>query len=95
MRFREPHVSLIFERKIVYFDQGMPMDSNWTGDKFTMKNNLYFDTRGSGTRFAGKSVEEWQAGGQDKDSAIADTLFVNARNFEFRPGSRAPVICSK
>ena len=93
MRTRgEPHISFIFERNIVYFDQGMLLGSNWTGDQFTMKGNLYFDTRGPGIRFAGKSFEEWQAGGQDKDSVIADPLFVNAGNFDFRLRADSPAL---
>jgi hypothetical protein len=93
MRTRvEPHISFIFERNIVYFDQGRLLGSNWTGDQFTMKGNLYFDTRGPGIRFAGKSFEEWQAGGQDKDSVIADPLFVNAGNFDFRLRADSPAL---
>jgi hypothetical protein len=88
----EPHVSFIFERNIVYFDQGRLLGSNWSGDKFTMKGNLYFDARGTGIRFAGKSFEEWKAGGQDKDSAIADPLFVNAGNFDFRLRPDSPAL---
>ena len=81
MRTRvEPHVSFIFERNIVYFDQGRLLGSNWTGDKFTMKGNLYYDTRGPDIRFAGQIFEEWKAAGQDRDSLIADPLFVNAGN---------------
>jgi len=91
MRSRaEPHVSFIFERNIVYFDQGRLLGSNWTGDGFTMKGNLYFDTRGTGISFAGKSFEEWQAGGQDRGSSIADPLFVNAGNFDFRLRPESP-----
>jgi parallel beta-helix repeat protein len=93
MRTRvEPHISFIFERNIVYFDQGRLLGSNWTGDQFTMKGNLYFDTRGSGIRFAEKSFAEWQAGGQDKDSVIADPLFVNAGNFDFRLRADSPAL---
>jgi parallel beta-helix repeat protein len=93
MRTRvEPHVSFIFERNIVYFDEGRLLGSNWTGDKFTMKDNLYFDTRGTGIRFAGMSFDEWQASGQDKDSVIADPLFANAGNFDFRLRPESPAL---
>jgi hypothetical protein len=93
MRTRvEPHVSFIFERNIVYFDQGRLLGSNWTGDKFTMRGNLYFDTRGTGIRFDGKSFDEWKAGGQDTDSVIADPLFVNAGNFDFRLRADSPAL---
>jgi parallel beta-helix repeat protein len=93
MRTRaEPHLSFTFERNIVYFNQGRLLGSNWTGGQFAMKGNLYFDTRGSGIRFAGKSFEEWRAGGQDAGSAIADPLFVNAGNFDFRLRPESPAL---
>ncbi len=92
MRTRaEPHVSFFFERNIVYFDKGRLLGGNWTGAGFAMKGNLYFDTRGSEILFAGQSFAEWQAAGRDAGSVIADPLFVNAGNFDFRllPGSPA------
>ncbi len=92
MRTRaEPHNSFTMENNIVYFDQGRLLGTNWTGGKFTMRNNLYYDTRGPEIDFAGKSFSEWQASGQDHGSIIADPLFVNASNFDFRlrPGSPA------
>jgi hypothetical protein len=93
MRTRaEPHVSFLFERNIVYFDQGSLLGSNWTGDRFTINGNLYFDTRGAGIRFAGLSFAQWQAAGHDKDSAIADPLFVNAANFDFRLREDSPAL---
>ena len=92
MRTRvEPHISFIFERNIVYFNQGRLLGSNWSGDRYTMRSNLYFDTRSVSIPFAGKSFAEWQAAGQDAGSLIADPQFVNAANFDFRlkPGSPA------
>ena len=93
MRTRaEPHLSFTFERNIVYFDQGRLLGSNWTGDQFAMKGNVYFDTRGWDIRFAGKSFAEWQAAGKDAGSVIADPLFVNAGNFDFRLRPESPAL---
>jgi parallel beta-helix repeat protein len=92
MRTRvEPHVSFMMERNIVLFGQGRLLGSNWTGDKFKLDHNLYWDQRGRNIRFAGKSFEEWRQGGQDRESLIADPMFVNAANYDFRlaPGSPA------
>lgn len=92
MRTRvEPHISFTFEQNIVYFDEGHLLGSNWAGNQYVMKNNIYFDTRGTDIRFAGQSFPEWQAAGKDPGSMIADPLFVNASNFDFalRPDSPA------
>jgi parallel beta-helix repeat protein len=93
MRTRvEPHVSFLFERNIVYFNQGRLLGSNWTGDQYTMKANLYFDTRAGDIRFAGKSFAEWQAEGKDEGSIIADPMFVNVSNFDFRLLPKSPAL---
>lgn len=93
MRTRvETHVSFIFERNIVYFEQGRLLGSNWTGDQFKMNGNTYFDTRTAQIRFAGKTFDEWKAAGQDKDSLIADPQFVNAANFDFRLKPTSPAL---
>jgi parallel beta-helix repeat protein len=95
MRTRaEPHLSFAFTGNIVYFDQGRLLGSNWTGEQFKMERNLYFDARSAGIRFAGRSFDEWRASGQDRESIVADPLFVNPANFEFRlrPGSPAAKI---
>jgi len=92
MRTRaEPHTSFFFERNIVYFNQGRLLGSNWTDGRFTMDNNIYFDTRTTDIRFAGKSFDEWKAAGHDAKSIVADPLFVNPANYDFRlrPGSPA------
>ena len=93
MRTRvEPHISFIFERNIVYFNQGRLLGSNWSGGQYTMRGNLYYDTRGKDIRFAGQSFDEWQAAGKDKGSIIADPLSVNASNFDFRLTPNLPAL---
>ena len=46
-------------------------------------NNVYFETSGRPVTFAGKTLEEWQAQGNDKGSLIADPLFVDPDNGDF------------
>jgi parallel beta-helix repeat protein len=92
MRTRaEPHTSFTMERNIVYFDQGGLLGSNWTAGGFAMRNNIYYDRRGSDISFAGKSFSEWKDSTHDQGSIITDPLFVNPDNFNFRlrPGSPA------
>jgi parallel beta-helix repeat protein len=93
MRTRaEEHVSFTFERNIVYFDQGRLLGSNWSGDKYVMKNNIYFDTRSRNIRFLGQSFDEWKAAGRDEGSIIADPELVNAGNFDFRLRPESPAL---
>jgi parallel beta-helix repeat protein len=93
MRTRaEEHVSFTFERNIVYFGQGRLLGSNWNGQGFTLRNNLYYDRRGPGILFIGKAFGDWQAAGHDAGSGIADPLFVNAANFDFRLRPESPAL---
>jgi parallel beta-helix repeat protein len=93
MRTRgEPHVSFTSENNIVYFNQGGLLGANWTDGSFITRDNLYYDTRGTDIHFAGKSFTEWQASGQDEGSRIADPLFINAANFDFRLQPESPAL---
>jgi hypothetical protein len=80
------------KENIIYFDQGSLLGTNWTDGKFTMRDNLYYDTRDPDIRFGGKSFSEWKASGQDRGSVITDPLFVNAGNFDFRLRSGSPAL---
>jgi parallel beta-helix repeat protein len=86
----EPHLSFTFERNIVYFDSGHLLGTNWNGG-VKLDRNIYWDARGIPINPAGHSWSEWQQSGQDKESKIADPLFVNPANFNFalQPGSPA------
>lgn len=91
MRTRvEPHISFTFEGNIVYYDSGKLLGSNWSGDRFRMNRNIYFDARGGPVTFAGRSFEEWQRQGQDAESVIADPLFVTAQSYDFTPRPDSP-----
>jgi parallel beta-helix repeat protein len=93
MRTRgEPTLSFTLENNIVYFDRGDLLGANWTDGSYIMQNNLYYDTRSTNIRFADKSFSEWQASGQDQGSSIADPLFIDAGNFDFRLRPESPAL---
>jgi parallel beta-helix repeat protein len=93
MRTRsEPHNSFTMEHNIVYFNRGALLGGNWEDKTFTMRSNLYFDTRGESINFAGRSFAQWQAEGEDDHSIIADPLFVNAGNYDFRLRPQSPAL---
>jgi parallel beta-helix repeat protein len=93
MRTRpEPHISFTFEHNIFYWDEGRPLGSNWTGENYRMNRNLYCDARGGKLQLAGKSWEEWQKSGQDRDSIVADPLFVDVGNFNFKLRLNSPAL---
>jgi hypothetical protein len=93
MRTREEaHNSFTFERNIVYFDSGDLLGSNWSNDKFTINNNLYFDTRTTNVMFKNASLAQWQARGHDTNSVIADPLFRDTAKFDFRLKENSPAL---
>ena len=86
----EPHLSFTFERNIVYWKPtGNLLGSNWTDDKYKMDYNLYWRTDGQPFDFAKMSLEKWRERGQDRNSIIADPMFVDPENgnFGLKPGS--------
>jgi len=88
----EDHISFTFERNIVYFNNGQLLGSNWGNGNYRMDYNDYWDTSNQEITFAGMSFEEWQAKGRDVHSIIADPLFVNAEQFDFRLKPESPAI---
>ncbi len=80
----EEHRSLSFTNNIVYYDKGTLLSSNWHKFNFFSDYNCYWDTRSEDVRFADKSFKEWQASGKDQHSVIADPMFINPSEFDFR-----------
>lgn len=91
----EEHLSFSFCTNIVYFDKGVLLGSTWKNDHFIMDWNDYWDTRLAANpdemKFAGATLERWRARGHDKNSLIANPLFVAPEKDDFRlkPGSPA------
>jgi len=91
----EAHRSFTFERNIVYFTQGALFDGNWSNGNFQFEKNLYWRADGKPITFPGKrTLEQWQATGQDVGSLIADPQFVDPEklNFQLKADSPAPEI---
>lgn len=88
---QEEHISFFFERNIVLFNNGKLLGSNWSNGNFRNFQNCYWDTSNAPIAFAGKTLEQWQAEGQDVHSVIADPMFENveARDFRLKPDSPA------
>ncbi|MCC7498298.1 MAG: right-handed parallel beta-helix repeat-containing protein [Bryobacterales bacterium] len=93
MRSRaEDHLSFRFEGNIVQFDDGRLLGSNWSGNGIRMDRNIYWDERGGVPGFAGWTWEQWRARGLDTRSKIADPLFRNAANGDFRLLDGSPAL---
>jgi hypothetical protein len=91
----EPHSSFSFRTNIVYFNEGVLLGGEWSGDQYDINWNCYFDAR-LGTnmasiKFAGASLEEWRKRGHDKNSILADPQFVSTErnDYHVRRGSPA------
>lgn len=97
MRTRdEDHTSFFFTNNIVYFDSGRLLGSSWKNDRFVIDRNIYFDVRAgldpAKMDFAGGSWERWQTRGHDRQSLIADPLFVDAAKLDFRLKPESPAL---
>ena len=93
-----PGSSYTLERNIFYYRSSENLlKVPWQPrpvDHFTIDHNLYWREGGGELKFGNRFLKEWQALGFDKESVVADPLFVNAAKDDFRlkPGSPAEKI---
>jgi len=89
---------LTCRRNLIYYLEGKAVGDYGSGncgrDVCVFDRNLYWNASSKPVLFANKGFSEWQAVGQDKDSLIADPLFVDPEHgdFRLRPGSPAAQI---
>jgi hypothetical protein len=89
---------LTCRRNLIYYREGKAIGDYGSAhsgrDICAFDRNLYWNASGQPVLFANQSLSEWQATGQDKDSLIADPLFVDPAHgdFRLRPGSPAAQI---
>ena len=88
----EEHLSFTFENNIVYWNTGPLLSGRWTQIKVKMRDNCYWNTSGKEIKPAGMTFKEWQERGHDTDSIIADPMFVDAENFDFRLKTNSPAL---
>jgi len=88
----EEHISFVFERNIVYFNNGRLLGSQWGNGNWKLDSNCYWDTSGEDMDFAGRTFEEWQAEGHDTHSIIANPGFENAEAGDFRLKPNSPAL---
>ena len=89
----EEHISFFFERNIVYWDNDSPLlASNWRDDNFRMDYNLYWNAAGKPVLFPGNlTLHQWQTQRkQDLNSLVADPLFVDPKQGDFRLKPESP-----
>ncbi|MGD9497776.1 MAG: right-handed parallel beta-helix repeat-containing protein [Armatimonadota bacterium] len=80
-RYRpENHVGFTFERNIVLSDHPEMLYGRWDdAGNYVMDRNLYWCTTGAAPLFAGRSLEQWQAMGNDRHSIVADPGLAGVR----------------
>ena len=82
-------------RNLICYEEGKAIGTYGIGicgrDVCAFDDNLYWNTSGKPVLFGTNNLSEWQAFGQDKNSLIADPMFVDPGhgNFTLRPGSPA------
>jgi hypothetical protein len=90
-----PGSSYTLERNIFYYRSSENLlRGPWQprlSDQFTITRNLYWREGGGELMFGRRTLQQWQALGFDKDSVVADPLFVDPAHADFRlkPGSAA------
>lgn len=84
----EDHLSFIFENNIIYYDKGLLYMDMWEGAwknaQTIIDNNCFWNTSTKNIDFQGDSFSDWKKLGKDKHSIIANPLFKDPENFDFR-----------
>lgn len=92
----EPHVSFLFQTNIIFFDAGLVLGGDWSGDNYQMDWNVYFDARPGAKpedmRFANATLGQWRGRGHDLHSIIADPFFVAPERYDFRLWGGSPAL---
>lgn len=87
----EDHLSFTFSNNIVYWNGGTLFHGTWKDDHIIMEDNLYWDASGEEVKFHDWDLEEWRKR-QEPGAQVADPLFVDPENYDFRLKPESPAI---
>jgi hypothetical protein len=89
----EEHQSFTFANNIVYWKTGPLLAGPWTKISIEMDKNCYWNAAGNRIDFVGLPMEKWQQEhGHDRNSIVADPLFVDPENHDFRLKPDSPAL---
>ncbi len=80
----EEHLSFSFSNNIIIYNTEKLIGNSWHAVKLDADYNCYWNTAKKPIVFAKQNMEEWQKSGKDSHSIIADPMFVDAENFNFK-----------
>lgn len=81
----------VAEGNIVYADIPQMLGGTWQGDKWKLGRNIYWSTAGK-PDFAGMDFDAWVTKTNEVGSIVADPLFVDPENGDFRLKPNSPAI---
>ncbi|MCS7252852.1 MAG: right-handed parallel beta-helix repeat-containing protein [Armatimonadota bacterium] len=87
----EGHLRFRFERNIV-IGKGERWLVGGIDFNFAFERNLYWREDGGEIRFGNLTWKQWQDKGMDKDSIIADPMFVDAAKYNFKLREQSPAL---
>lgn len=79
------------EGNLLYNDIPNMLGGVWKSNDWTVGHNLYWSTAGEPT-FMGMDFATWQVKGKDEGSIVADPLFVDPANGDFRLQPNSPAL---
>jgi len=88
----EDHLSFTFENNIIYYDTGALYASRWPQVRIDSRKNCFWQAAGQEIDFAGMTLDQWQAKGNEKGSTVADPLFTDAEALDFTIDENSPAI---
>lgn len=86
---QEEHLSFTVERNIFYWTQG-PLFQQWENRRYRFDNNLYWRPEGPAPDLPPFSFADWQQMGQDVHGRVADPLFLDVAQGDFRLAAASP-----
>lgn len=80
----EPHLSMTLTGNILLWDVGELVDQAWPLANCVLDTNLYWNLAGRAPKFGALDFAGWQKTGQDHGSLVADPLFQDPANGDYR-----------